>query len=100
MDRPQTRKTLPRLTQENSRSSGVVYLVGAGPGDPGLLTVRGATLLEQAQVVVYDYLANPELLSYCPQAEQIYVGKKASLHTMTQDEINQRLVDLGRQGKR
>src|SRR3954466_12987925 len=79
---------------------GIVYLVGAGPGDPGLLTVRGATLLEQAEVVVYDYLANPELLSYCPQAEKIYVGKKASTHTMTQTEINQLLVDLGKQGKR
>ncbi len=81
-------------------SRGIVYLVGAGPGDPGLLTVRGANLLEQADTVVYDYLANPELLSYCPQAEKIYVGKKAATHTMSQDEINQLLVDLGKQGKR
>src|SRR5205823_3292592 len=100
MDRPQTRKTLPRLTQTNSNSKGIVYLVGAGPGDPGLLTVRGATLLEQADAVVYDYLANPELVRYCPRAEQIYVGKKAASHTMSQDEINQLLVDLARQGKR
>ena len=81
-------------------SRGIVYLVGAGPGDPGLLTVRSANLLEQADTVVYDYLANPELLSYCPQAEKIYVGKKAATHTMSQDEINQLLVDLGKQGKR
>lgn len=75
-------------------------LVGAGPGDPGLLTVRGASLLEQADVVVYDYLANPELLSYCPRAEKIYVGKKAATHTLSQEQINQLLVDLGKQGKR
>jgi len=56
--------------------------------------------LEQAEVVVYDYLANPELLDYCPRAEKIYVGKKAASHTMTQDEINQLLVDLGKRGKR
>src|SRR6185369_14302513 len=79
---------------------GIVYLVGAGPGDPGLLTVRGAKLLDQADVVVYDYLANPELLSYCPRAEKIYVGKKAAAHTLTQEEINQLLVDLGKKGKR
>jgi uroporphyrinogen III methyltransferase/synthase len=86
------------VASESSR--GIVYLVGAGPGDAGLLTVRGATLLGQADVVVYDYLANPELLSYCPQAEKIYVGKKAASHTMTQDQINQLLVDLGKQGKK
>lgn len=81
-------------------AGGIVYLVGAGPGDPGLLTVKGAKLLEQAQVVVYDYLANPRLLSYCPQAELIYVGKKAAQHTLTQEQINQLLVELGQQGKR
>jgi uroporphyrinogen III methyltransferase/synthase len=56
--------------------------------------------LEQADVVVYDYLANPELLSYCPHAEKFYVGKKAASHTMSQEEINQLLVDLAKQGKR
>jgi uroporphyrinogen III methyltransferase/synthase len=84
----------------SNESRGIVYLVGAGPGDPGLLTVRGAKLLDLADVVVYDYLANPELLSYCPQAEKIYVGKKAAAHTLTQEEINQLLVDLGKRGKR
>jgi uroporphyrinogen III methyltransferase/synthase len=78
---------------------GVVYLVGAGPGDPGLLTVRGMRLLERAQVVVYDYLANPRLLSYCPQAERIYVGKKAAQHSMTQKQINALLVEKGKAGK-
>jgi uroporphyrinogen III methyltransferase/synthase len=79
---------------------GVVHLVGAGPGDPGLLTVRGARLLELADVVVYDYLSNPKLLSYCPRAESIYVGKKAAAHSMTQDEINALLVEKGKAGKR
>jgi uroporphyrinogen III methyltransferase / synthase len=81
-------------------SQGIVYLVGAGPGDPGLITVRGAELLKSAQVVVYDYLSNPQLLSYCPGAEAIYVGKKAAQHSMTQDQINALLVEKGRGGKR
>lgn len=82
-------------------SVGQVFLVGAGPGDPGLLTVRGATLLEHADAVVYDALANPRLLGYCPQTcEKIYVGKLASKHSMTQDQINQLLVDLAKQGKK
>ncbi len=83
-----------------NQSSGIVYLVGAGPGDPGLITVRGRRLLELAEIVVYDYLANPKLLSYCPQAEVIYVGKKASSHTFTQDQINQLLIDKAKPGKR
>jgi uroporphyrinogen III methyltransferase/synthase len=77
-----------------------VYLVGAGPGDPGLITVRGARLLEQADVVVYDYLSNPRLLSYCPRAEVIYVGKKAAAHSMPQEQINALLVAKARTGKR
>ncbi len=80
--------------------SGKVHLVGAGPGDPGLLTVRGAELLDVADVVVYDYLANPELLDRCrPDAEIIYVGKKAAAHTFTQDQINALLVEKGLSGK-
>lgn len=71
-----------------------VYLVGAGPGDPGLLTVAAAEALRQADVVVYDYLANARLLELCrPEAERIYVGKSAGKHTLTQDQINQVLVD-------
>src|SRR4051795_1598964 len=81
--------------------TGIVYLVGAGPGDPGLITVRGARLLASAEVVVYDYLSNPRLLSYCPgSAQQIYVGKKAAQHSMTQDQINALLVEHGQAGKR
>ncbi len=82
-------------------SNQIVYLVGAGPGDPGLITVRGARLLEQADVVIYDALANPRLLSYCPQhAETIYVGKKAAAHSFTQDEINSLLISKAKLGKK
>ncbi len=79
---------------------GTVYLVGAGPGDPGLITVRGADLLAAADVVVYDALANPRLLDRCPTAEKIYVGKRAASHSMTQDQINAVLVEQGRAGRR
>jgi uroporphyrinogen III methyltransferase / synthase len=79
---------------------GKVYLVGAGPGDPGLITLRGKYLLEHAQVVVYDYLANPKLLSYVPQdARLIYAGKKGGgLHAFTQEGINKLLVELAKEG--
>lgn len=80
---------------------GMVTLIGAGPGDPGLLTLRGAEALASADVVVYDYLANPALLAHTrPEAERIYVGKKAGRHTLSQDEINALLVDLGLAGQR
>ncbi len=76
-------------------SVGKVYLVGAGPGDPGLLTLRGRYLLERAEVVVYDYLANTKLLRHVPgSAEFIYVGKKGGgLHAFTQEGINKLLVE-------
>src|SRR2546430_14775064 len=80
--------------------NGTVYLVGAGPGDPGLITVRGMKLLEQAQVVVYDALSDPRLLAHAPDAELIYVGKRAAAHSMTQEQINALLVKLGQEGKR
>ena len=80
-------------------SRGIVYLVGAGPGDPGLLTLRGGQLLERADVVVYDYLSNPYLLRHCrPGAEHIYVGKKAAAHSMSQAEINALLVEKAKEG--
>lgn len=78
---------------------GIVFLVGAGPGDPGLLTLRGAELLRTADVVVYDYLSNPQLLRHAPTAEKIYVGKKAAHHSMTQEQINALLVEHGKAGK-
>ena len=82
-------------------SEGRVYLVGAGPGDPGLLTLRGKEVLAGADVVVYDHLVCPRFLDYAPlKAEQIYVGKQASAHTLTQDKINQLLIERARRGAR
>ncbi len=80
--------------------AGIVHLVGAGPGDPGLLTLRAQALLARAQVVVYDHLANQELLSACPPgAERIYVGKMAGRHCLPQGEINRLLAQKAREGK-
>ena len=77
-----------------------VYLVGAGPGDPGLLTLRAKALLERADAVVYDYLAAESLLGHCrPDAERIYVGKQGGDHTLPQDEISSLLVAKAREGK-
>ena len=88
------------MSASSASSVGVVHLVGAGPGDPGLITVRGMRLLGRADVVVYDYLSNPRLLDYCPRADCIYVGKKAAAHSMSQEQINALLVEKARQGKR
>lgn len=77
-----------------------VYLIGAGPGDPGLLTIKAKEILERADVVVYDYLANPGFLDYCrADAEIIYVGKKGGDHTLPQDQINALLVEKAKEGK-
>ncbi len=82
-------------------NGGICHLVGAGPGDPGLLTLRGRACLAGAQVVVFDYLANPELLAWAPEdAEKICAGKEAGRHAMTQDEINALLVGKTREGRR
>lgn len=81
-------------------TKGTVALVGAGPGDPGLLTLRGKELLEQADVVVYDRLAHPSLLQYAANAEHIFVGKTSSRHTIPQAEINRLLVDRALAGQR
>lgn len=79
--------------------TGKVYLVGAGPGDPGLLTVRGLDLLRKANVIVYDQLVNPVLLEEAsPVAIRMFVGKRAGLHCVAQSEINQILVDCARLG--
>ena len=80
---------------------GIVYLVGAGPGDPGLLTVRGRELLERCDAVVYDALANPALLALARGAELHEVGKRGGQReSARQDDINALLVRLGREGKR
>ena len=82
------------------KSKGMVYLVGAGPGDPGLLTLRGAELLGRADVVVYDALVNPDLLRLAPKsAEIIFGGKRSNDHAIPQGELNQLLVARAEEGK-
>jgi uroporphyrinogen III methyltransferase/synthase len=76
-----------------------VYLVGAGPGDPELITLKGRRLLERAGAVLYDHLANPALLDLAPpQAERIYVGKKKSVHAFTQEQICEMMIERARRG--
>jgi uroporphyrinogen III methyltransferase/synthase len=88
------------MSKAPSPVPGICYLVGAGPGDPGLLTLKGKECIEIADVLVYDYLCNPELLRHGrPGAQRIYVGKKAGAHTLTQDQINELIVKLTREGK-
>lgn len=80
---------------------GMVYLVGAGPGDYKLISVKGLEYIKAADTLVYDRLADDRLLAYArPDAELIYVGKESSRHTMRQEEINQVLVDKAKEGKR
>ncbi len=83
-----------------TQSIGKVYLIGAGPGDPGLITVKGLECVQKADVIIYDYLANERLLDHRrPDAELIYVGKQGSRHTLPQDEINALIVKKAREGK-
>jgi uroporphyrinogen III methyltransferase/synthase len=82
-------------------SKGLCILAGAGPGDIGLVTLRAREAVEQAQVLVYDYLCNPEILKWAPaNAEIIFAGKKAGQHTLRQEEINQLLVEKTKEGRR
>jgi hypothetical protein len=79
---------------------GRVFLVGAGPGDPKLITLRGFEAIRKADVVVYDRLASPKLLRHMrPDAEKVFVGKLPDKHMMKQEDINRLLVDLAAQGK-
>ncbi|MBI4688740.1 MAG: uroporphyrinogen-III C-methyltransferase [Nitrospirae bacterium] len=79
---------------------GKVYLVGAGPGDIGLITVKGLKCLQKADVVIYDFHLNAQVLNYISHdAEFIYAGKRGGHHTMTQDEINSVLVEKATEGK-
>ncbi len=80
--------------------AGMVYLVGAGPGDYRLISLKAVDCLKCAEVVVYDRLADPRILQWAPEdAEYIYVGKASSNHTMKQEDINQLLVDKAKEGK-
>ena len=87
------------MPMHDNNETGKVFLVGAGPGDPGLITVKGVNCIARADVVVYDYLASPTLLAHVnPDAEMIYVGKKGGDHTLPQDGINALIVEKAKQG--
>jgi uroporphyrinogen III methyltransferase/synthase len=83
----------------NRTPKGTVFLVGAGPGDLGLITLRGFQLLGRADVVVYDHLVNPKLLDFAPRARRLYAGKRSDTHTLEQPEINRLLVREARAGR-
>jgi len=96
----ETAKSKSLKPQNDDFHVGKVYLVGAGPGDPGLLTVKALELLRQAAVVIYDYLVNPDVLAYAPShAERVYVGKVGGGNQTPQDQINRLLVERAREGK-
>lgn len=79
---------------------GKVYIIGAGPGDPGLITLKGLKCIEEADCIVYDYLANERLLNHAKEgAKVIYVGKRGGAHTLPQERINELLVKKAREGK-
>jgi len=88
------------MPNQNAPNSGKVYLVGAGPGDPALITLRGIECLQHADVVLYDYLVNPHLLRHIqPACQQICLGRHGHTRIWSQEEINQQLIILAKEGK-
>jgi uroporphyrinogen III methyltransferase/synthase len=99
--KPPSEKSSKKPSPATEPIEGICYLVGAGPGDPGLLTLRGRECLERADVVIYDYLSNAEFLRFAPaSAEKIYAGKTAGKHALKQEETNALLVKYTLEGKR
>lgn len=95
------RELKKNMNTGHSFQTGKVYITGAGPGDPELITVKGARLLRKADVVVYDRLVNPELLDYTADAsEHIYVGKRPGKPSVSQDQINRILISKALEGKK
>jgi uroporphyrin-III C-methyltransferase len=91
---------MPSTPPVQPSAAGRVFLIGAGPGDPELLTLRAVRLLAQADVVVYDHLVSPAVLDFvAPTAERIFAGKRRNEHTLRQEQINALLVRLAQEGK-
>lgn len=100
MDRIRSSEAATLMTSKHEQTPGTVYLVGAGPGDPGLLTVRAVQCLQEADLVLYDYLANPTLVDYAPEGAQLVrLGRHDSGRNMTPDEIAQVMVEAALDGK-
>src|SRR6185295_20418400 len=91
---------IEKVMNQLAKTSGKVYLIGAGPGDPKLLTLKAAEAISSSDVIVYDYLVNPEVLAHSRRnAELVDVGKRAGHPSISQAAINQLLVDRARQGQ-
>jgi uroporphyrinogen III methyltransferase/synthase len=88
------------MPAEKAKQTGKVYIIGAGPGDPELITVKGLRCIREADVLIYDHLVSEQILSHAKESTHlIYVGKEGGDHTLSQDEINRRLVEEAGQGK-
>jgi uroporphyrin-III C-methyltransferase len=99
-DRAEAEAESESESERESESEGVVYLVGSGPGDPDLMTVRARRLIDDADVVLHDKLPGPEILGLIPEARREDVGKRAGGEWTPQEYTNRRLVELAREGKR
>ena len=87
------------MEKQTTLAAGKVWLIGAGPGDPELLTVKAARLIARADALVFDHLVGDGIMDLArPDARRIYAGKEASKHTLPQESINSLLVDLAREG--
>lgn len=87
------------MTQDSQTADGMVYLVGAGPGDPELLTVKAKRLLEEGDIILHDKLSGPDILDQIPEERREDVGTRGHGDTTPQSEVNERLVELAREGK-